>query len=205
MRTQAGKKGKSCHLRSRKTCFNRRQMGKNWDGGILGENAEKRQKVLPVSGQRSGGGSVSLPVRPHVAVRGRRTIMSLALTSAGTFDSTSSARNSAVDSTLCSRGHAVVKKATKSASRGDGGGRTCSGVRPAGAQGRRSVGKGDVQLDERERVLDGLKIRYHRVLRVPRGIGRGAVDEDKVKGGNTGCEVADDGGDALGWDSVFLD
>ncbi|KAJ7457478.1 hypothetical protein FB451DRAFT_594900 [Mycena latifolia] len=69
--------------------------------------------------------------------------------------------------------------------------------------GRRSVGEGDVQLDERERVLHGHNIRHCR-RRVPRGIGRGAVDEDKVKGGDTGCEVADDGGDALAWDSEPL-
>ncbi|KAJ7826836.1 hypothetical protein B0H13DRAFT_1918002 [Mycena leptocephala] len=72
-------------------------------------------------------------------------------------------------------------------------------------RGRRSVGKGNVQLDQRIWVLSGRKGRDHWLGRVPRTIRRSAIDEDEVKGGYAGRVVVDEGGDAPGWDGVTLD
>jgi hypothetical protein len=38
---------------------------------------------------------------------------------------------------------------------------------------------------------------------VPGAKGRGAVDEDKMKSGNTGCEIGNNGGDVSAWDGVY--
>ncbi|KAJ6492768.1 hypothetical protein C8R47DRAFT_421674 [Mycena vitilis] len=100
---------------------------------------------IVVGGQFSGIGSVSLPVRPHVTVRGRRTKTRRSLTSWGTLSGTSSARNSAVDSTRSSRGHAVVMNATKSAfafqttSRRTPSKQQLRGISPRGHSGKKDV------------------------------------------------------------------
>ncbi|KAJ6476167.1 hypothetical protein C8R45DRAFT_1009025 [Mycena sanguinolenta] len=119
--------GMGCQLRFLKTCLTRWRMCQRhrdfflfwrWaGGGVTSGSGAGAGLTGRSSGESSwGNGRASvLPVKPQLTVRGRRTKVRQFLTSAGTLSGTSSLLKVAVDSILCSFGHAVVKNATKSA------------------------------------------------------------------------------------------